>query len=51
MLGDRPVVYVYCGFGPCQPAELGDGVPGRTVEESYAGMTEYYRKWLDGKVE
>lgn len=42
-------IYVYCSYGPCHPPELGDGVPGATVEESYAGLEDAYREFVNNQ--
>lgn len=51
VLANRKTIYLYCSYGPCQPAELNDGFPGATVEESYEGLKSVYQRWLEGQQE
>lgn len=52
VLAGSKTVYVYCGYGPCQPAELGGpGFHAATIEDSYKLLDATYRDWLEAQVE
>jgi len=44
-LGNRRVIYVYCGYGPCHPSWTNDGVPASTTEESYDALVKKFEEW------
>lgn len=44
-------VYLWCGYGPCHPAELGDGFAGLTLADAYSELVEKYQEWLKAQRE
>jgi len=46
VLAGQKVVYVYCGYGPCEPSWIGTGVPGKDEDESFKELEKAYEEWI-----